>query len=70
MDAVPNLMVEYINNGFFLHHGTFRSAISKKLKELGYDTRDTNVWVDKMRRFYDQIYAETNLESDPAGGVM
>ncbi len=27
-----------------IHHGKFRSAISRKLKDLGYDTtRDTNV---------------------------
>ena len=52
-----------------IHHGTFRSAIAKKLKELGYDTRDTNVWTEKMRRFYDQIFAESQ-GTEAAGGVM
>jgi len=53
-----------------IHYGTFKSAIARKLKELGYNTRDTDIWVQKMRRFYDDIFAASNPGSEAAGGVM
>ena len=39
-----------------LHMSTFRSAISRKLKELGVAQSHTNAYVKQMRDFYDEIY--------------
>jgi hypothetical protein len=52
-----------------IHMATFRSAISRKLKDLGVDSQHTATYVDKMRRFYDDIYAASN-GGDASGGVM
>jgi hypothetical protein len=52
-----------------IHIGTFRSAITKKLRELGVDSAHSTTYVNKMRTFYDEIYAASN-GIEPAGGVM
>ena len=52
-----------------LHIGPFRSAITKKLKDLGVDAAHTTTYVTKMRKFYDDIYTASN-GGDAAGGVM
>ena len=52
-----------------LHISTFRSVIAKKLKELGIDPQHTTTYVDKMRRFYDELYAASH-GGEAAGGVM
>ena len=52
-----------------IHVGTFRSAIAKKLKELGIDPQHTATYVEKMRKFYDEIYAASN-GGEAAGGIM
>ncbi len=36
-----------------LHISTFRSAISKKLREMGVEPSHTSTYVTKMRTFYD-----------------
>ena len=52
-----------------LHIGTFRSAITKKLRELGVDAAHSTTYINKMRAFYDEIYAASN-GIEAAGGVM
>ena len=52
-----------------IHISTFRSAIAKKLKELGVESAHTSTYVNKMRLFYDEIYAASN-GIEPAGGVI
>ena len=52
-----------------IHMATFRSAISRKLKDLGVDSQHTATYVDKMRRFYDELYAASH-GGEPSGGVM
>ena len=52
-----------------LKMGTFRSAIAKKLRDLGVDTSHTSTYVEKMRDFYDEIYAASK-GGEAAGGVM
>jgi hypothetical protein len=52
-----------------IHISTFRSAIAKKLKDLGVESSHTSTYVTKMRKFYDEIYAASN-DIEPAGGVM
>ena len=51
-----------------LKMGTFRSAIAKKLRDLGVDTSHTATYVEKMRDFYDEIYAASK-GGEAAGGV-
>ena len=51
-----------------LHIGTFRSAITKKLRELGVDAAHSTTYINKMRTFYDEIYAASH-EIEAAGGV-
>jgi len=48
---------------------TFRSAIAKKLKDLGVSPSHTSTYVNKMREFYDELYAFSN-DVQSAGGVM
>ena len=55
--------------GSKIHMSTFRSAISKKLRELGVDSSHTSAYITKMRKFYDELYAASN-GGDPAGGVL
>ena len=52
-----------------LHIGTFRSAITKKLRELGVDAAHSTTYITKMRAFYDEIYAASH-SIEAAGGVM
>jgi hypothetical protein len=52
-----------------IHIGTFRGAISKKLRELGVDSAHSTTYVNKMRTFYDEIYAASN-GTEAAGGVI
>ena len=52
-----------------IHIGTFRSEISNKLRELGVEASHTTTYVNKMRAFYDEIYAASH-GGDSAGGVM
>jgi hypothetical protein len=52
-----------------IHIGTFRSAISNKLRELGVDAAHSTTYVNKMRAFYDKIYAASH-GGDSAGGVI
>jgi hypothetical protein len=52
-----------------LHIGTFRSAITKKLRELGVDAAHSTTYINKMRTFYDEIYTASH-EIEAAGGVM
>ena len=47
---------------------TFRSAIAKKLKELGVSPSHTNTYVNKMREFYDELFAFSN-DVELAGGI-
>ena len=49
--------------------GTFRSAIAKRLKDLGVASSHTTTYVKKMREFYDELYSFSN-DIQPAGGVM
>ena len=51
-----------------IHVGTFRAAIAKKLRDLGVDPQHTTTYVDKMRKFYDEIYAASH-GGEAAGGV-
>ena len=51
-----------------LHISTFRAAIAKKLRDLGVDPQHTTTYVDKMRKFYDEIYAASH-GGEAAGGV-
>ena len=53
-NLVNQLHASHPNNK--LHMSTFRSAISKKLKELGVAQSHTNAYVKQMRDFYDEIY--------------
>ena len=39
-----------------LHMSTFKSAIAKRLRELGVAQSHTNAYVKQMRDFYDEIY--------------
>ena len=52
-----------------LHIGTFRSAITTKLRELGVDAAHSTTYITKMRAFYDEIYAASH-SIEAAGGVM
>ena len=52
-----------------IHVGTFRSAIAKRLKELGVEASHTTTYVEKMRKFYDEIFAASN-GGEPEGGVL
>jgi hypothetical protein len=52
-----------------LHISTFRSAISKKLREMGVEPSHTSTYVTKMRAFYDEIYTASH-EIEAAGGTM
>ena len=52
-----------------LHIGTFRSVITKKLRELGVDAAHSTTYITKMRAFYDEIYAASH-GIEAAGGVM
>ena len=52
-----------------LHIGTFRSAITTKLRELGVDAAHSTTYINKMRAFYDEIYAASK-GVEAAGGVM
>ena len=40
--------------------GPFRSAISKKLKDLGVESSHTNAYVSQMRAFYDVLWDGSN----------
>ena len=40
--------------------GPFRSAISKKLKDLGVESSHTNAYVLQMRAFYDGLWDGSN----------
>jgi hypothetical protein len=43
-----------------MHMSTFRSAIAKKLKELGVESSHTDAYVKEMRLFYDELWKGSN----------
>jgi hypothetical protein len=52
-----------------LQMAPFRSAIARKLKELGVSSSHTNAYVNQMRKFYDEVFA-LSQGTEAAGGVM
>jgi len=47
----------------------FRSAIARRLKELGVGSNHTAAYVNQMRTFYDELFA-LSKGTEAAGGVM
>jgi len=48
---------------------TIRSAVSKKLKELGVDSTHTDQYEKSMREYYDKIFKESNeIIDEPSSG--
>ena len=43
-----------------LHMSTFRSAIARKLRDLGVETSHTDAYVKEMRAFYDELWKASN----------
>ena len=43
-----------------LHMSTFRSAIARKLRDLGVETSHTDAYVKEMRAFYDELWKGSN----------
>ena len=55
-NLVNQLLVSH-GNKTKMKIGPFRSAIAKKLKDLGVEQQHTTTYVDKMRKFYDELWA-------------